>query len=80
MPNKVVCILLFISFSLYTAQKNPEKVHVDTMADLGKVIIQARKEKTAVYKRNSNPSVSMHRSGPRVDADPERRKISQEKK
>ncbi len=78
MSKKIICILLLNSLSLYTAQKNPEKVHVDTMADLGKNIIDRKKEKTVIYKRNS--TLSIHRVGPRVDGDPEQRKNTQDKK
>jgi hypothetical protein len=80
MSKKIICILLLNSFSLHTSQKNPEKVHVDTMANLGKFIHDKKEKKTAVYKRDSNPSFSMHRAGPRIDSDPEQRKNSQEKK
>lgn len=79
MSKKIICILLFSSFS-YTAQKKSEKIHVDNMTHLGKFIHDKKEQNTVVYKRDNNPSFSMHRSGPKVDGDPEQRKKSQDKK
>lgn len=77
MAKRTIIFIVCITFQLQAAENHNHKKRVDTVAELGQAIQQARKE---VIKRPTTPYVSYHRSGPRVEGDAEQRKKITEQK
>ena len=77
MSKKIIIFIFCAMFQLQAAENHDHKKRINTLAELGSVIQEARKE---VIKGPTTPFVSSHRKGPRFDGDPDQRKKNTEQK